>query len=198
VGGRRRTRDHYAKRARRERYPARSIYKLEEIDRRVRLLEPGAVVLDLGAAPGSWSLYVAEQVTGSGKVVAVDRQPLAVGVPQNVIFIEGDALTIDHAELLAAAGAPAFDAVLSDMAPHTSGQRFVDQSRSFRLFSRALEIAGALCRPGGNFVGKLFQGEDFEQARDAVRQMFTKARVLRPSSVRSESYEIYLVGLGRR
>jgi 23S rRNA (uridine2552-2'-O)-methyltransferase len=198
VGGRRRTRDHYAKRARRERYPARSIYKLEEIDRRVRLLRPGAVVLDLGAAPGSWTLYAAQRVGERGTIVAIDRQPLGVGVPANVRFIEEDALGVDPAALLAAAGTSGFDAVLSDMAPHTSGQRFVDQSRSFRLFSRALEIAGALCRPGGHFVGKLFQGEDFEEARDAVRQLFGKARVLRPSSVRSESYEIYLVGLGRR
>jgi 23S rRNA (uridine2552-2'-O)-methyltransferase len=84
------------------------------------------------------------------------------------------------------------------MAPRTSGHRFVDQSRSFELFSRAVELAQALCRRGGNFVGKIFQGEEFENARKSLRELFTQVRVIRPQSVRSESYEVYLVGLGRK
>jgi len=198
VGGPRRTADHYSKRARAERYPARSIYKLEEIDRRVRLIRPGFSVLDLGAAPGSWTLYASKKVGPKGRVVAVDRAALTVGTPANVVYVQADALAIDPPALLAEVGGNGFDAVISDMAPRTSGHRFVDQSRSFELFSRAVELAGALCRPGGNFVGKIFQGGEFETARGSLRELFGQVRVIRPASVRSESYEVYLVGLGRR
>jgi 23S rRNA (uridine2552-2'-O)-methyltransferase len=198
VGGPRRTADHFSKRAKAERYPARSIYKLEEIDRRVRLLKPGAAVLDLGAAPGSWTLYAAQKVGPKGRVVAVDRAPLTVGTPANVLYVQADALAIDPPALLAQVGGEGFDAVISDMAPRTSGHRFVDQSRSFALFSRAVELAAALGRPGGGFVGKLFQGEEFETARTNLRALFAEVRVIRPQSVRAESYEVYLVGLGRK
>jgi 23S rRNA (uridine2552-2'-O)-methyltransferase len=199
VGGPRRTADHYSKKARAERYPARSIYKLEEIDKRVRLLKPGFKVLDLGAAPGSWTLYASQKVGPSGRVVAVDRAALTVGTPPNTVYVQADALAIDPAALLAAAGVKGgFDAVISDMAPRTSGHRFVDQSRSFELFCRAVAIAAELCRPGGSFVGKIFQGEEFETARGKVRELFEECRVVRPASVRSESYEIYLVGLRRK
>ena len=198
MGGPRRTADHYSKRARAERYPARSIYKLEEIDRRVRLIRPGFSVLDLGAAPGSWTLYASQKVGPKGRVVAVDRAALTVRTPANVVYVQADALAIDPPALLAAVGGNGFDAVISDMAPRTSGHRFVDQSRSFELFCRAVELAQALCRRGGNFVGKIFQGEEFETARGRVREQFTQVRVIRPQSVRSESYEVYLVGLRRK
>ncbi|MDJ0762254.1 MAG: RlmE family RNA methyltransferase [Myxococcota bacterium] len=195
---RRRTGDHFARRAKKEHYPARSIYKLEEIDRRVGLFKPGHIVLDLGAAPGSWTLFAAEKVGRKGRVVAVDRAPLTISLPDNAVAIEADALTCDPDVLMAETSGNGFNAVISDMAPKTSGHRFVDQSRSFSLFCRALEIAAIALRHNGKFVGKIFQGEDFEVARDRVRALFSKARVIRPVSVRSESYEIYLVGLGRR
>lgn len=197
MGGRRQTADHYAKRAKRERYPARSIYKLEEIDRRVRLLHSGDKVLDLGAYPGSWSLYAAGKVGKNGLVVAVDRIPIAVGGSSNIVTVESDALSIEPQKLLALCPTAFFDVVVSDMAPRTSGNRFVDQSRSFELFKRALELAKATCRPGGNFVGKIFHGEEFDRARGCVRDLFKIVRAIKPASVRSESYEIYLVGLGR-
>jgi 23S rRNA (uridine2552-2'-O)-methyltransferase len=198
VSGRSRTRDHYSKRAKSENYPARSVYKLEEIDRRVRLLRSGDKVLDLGAAPGSWTLYAAQKAGANGLVVAIDRAPLSVGVPSNVVVIQDDALTYDIDALGELGGDKGFDAVISDMAPRTSGHKFVDQSRSFILFSRALEIAAAVLRPGGRFAGKIFLGEDFENARNQVRELFAKARVMKPSSIRSESYEIYIVGLDKR
>lgn len=201
MGGRRRRRDrpdHYTRRARSRNYPARSIFKLEEIDRRVRLLGRGDAVLDLGAAPGSWTLYAAERVGPTGRVVAVDRTRIDVGLPDNVTALEADALALEPQELLDLLGGARFDAVLSDMAPSTSGHRFVDQSRSFELFARALEIALAVGRPGGRFAAKLFHGPDFEAARDRVREAFESARVIRPAGTRSESYEVYIVGLGRR
>jgi 23S rRNA (uridine2552-2'-O)-methyltransferase len=197
VAGRRRSSDHFARRAKAENYPARSIYKLEEIDRRLGLFKRGSLVLDLGAAPGSWTLYVGERVGPEGRVFAIDRAPLTVRLPGNVVALEADALAVDPAALLELTGGRRFDAVISDMAPSTSGDRFVDQSRSFQLFCRALELACELAAPGGRFVGKIFQGEDFEDARRQVRAAFGTARVLRPRSVRSESYEVYLAGLSR-
>jgi len=198
VSGNRRTQDHFGKRARREHYPARSIYKLEEIDRKTRLLRPGQVVLDLGASPGSWTLYVASKVGPSGRVVAIDRVPLTIGLAPNVVYVQADALAIDPALLKTTVGVDGFHAVISDMAPRTTGQRFVDQARSFRLFERAVEIGTALLLPGGGFVGKIFQGEDFQAARALLTARFEKTRIIRPASVRSESYETYLVGLSYR
>lgn len=198
MGGRRRFRDSYSRRASRESYPARSVYKLEEIDRRTQLLRKGDRVLDLGAAPGSWTIFASDRVGRGGRVAAVDIQPLRIDPPANAAAIEADVLELEPAELPAEAGVDAFDVVLSDMAPSTTGHRFVDQTRSFRLYDRALEIASLLTGRGGRFAGKIFQGEDFETARERTRELFEKVRVIRPRSVRSESYEIYLVGLGRR
>jgi 23S rRNA (uridine2552-2'-O)-methyltransferase len=198
MNGRRRTGDHYSRRARRENYPARSIYKLEHIDKRTRLIRRGDLVLDLGAAPGSWTLYASKQVGPKGLVIAIDRAPLEVGVPGNVISMEASALDVEFDMLKEHTDGRKFDAIISDMAPRTSGQKFVDQSRSFVLFSRAVEIAGQMVRPGGRFVGKIFQGEDFEVARDKVRAIFSQVKIMRPKSIRTESYEVYLVGLNRR
>ncbi|MDD5306443.1 MAG: RlmE family RNA methyltransferase [Deltaproteobacteria bacterium] len=194
----RRKQDHFAKRAKRENFPARSVYKLEEMNRRVRLVRRGDRVLDLGAAPGSWTLYAATQVGPQGLVVAVDLSAIAVALPSHVVAMEADVMSIDAEALRERCGGPGFDAVISDMAPSTMGHRFVDQSRSYALFSRALDLAELLCRPGGRFAGKIFQGEDFAAARERVARLFSTVRILRPRSVRSESYEVYVVGLDRR
>jgi 23S rRNA (uridine2552-2'-O)-methyltransferase len=195
LAGNRRKQDHFGRRAKRENYPARSVYKLQEIDKKVKLLRPGMCVLDLGAAPGSWSLYVADKVTSSGRVIAVDKAPMTIGLPAHVQTIEQSALSIDPGELIRLIPKSGFDAVISDMAPHTSGHRFVDQSRSFNLFMRALELSEQLCSEGGSFVGKIFTGEDFETARNKMRTLFKTVKIVKPRSVRSESFETYLVGL---
>jgi 23S rRNA (uridine2552-2'-O)-methyltransferase len=194
----RRRQDHFARRAKQENYPARSIYKLEEIDKRIHLFRRGDKVVDLGASPGSWTLYISDKVGSTGLVVAIDRNPLTVGVPGHVTYLQANALELDVGAVRPMSGDQGFDAVVSDMAPRTSGNKFVDQSRSFELFVRALELGAELLRPGGHFVGKIFQGEDFEKARDRVRQLFATCKIIRPRSVRSESYEIYVVGLGRK
>ncbi|MFW6023347.1 MAG: SAM-dependent methyltransferase, partial [Myxococcota bacterium] len=159
---RKRHQDAYGKRAQRGGYPARSVYKLEEIDRRVRLLRRGHRVLDLGAAPGSWLLYAAEVVGPEGRVVGVDLQELRTSLPPNAEFRQGDLHEVDPA------GLGEFDVVLSDMAPATSGQRNVDQTRSFDLFMAALGVAERVLVPGGRFCGKLFQGPDLKTAQGAV------------------------------
>jgi 23S rRNA (uridine2552-2'-O)-methyltransferase len=176
-------------------YPARSVFKLEEIDRRVRLLRPGQRVLDLGAAPGSWSLYAAERVGVRGKVLAVDRSEILQVFPAQVTVVRADALELGNAEL--ALFAP-YDVVLSDMAPNTSGSKGADQARSFELFSRAVEMALELGGPGSHFVGKLFMSGDFGAARSALGDAYRRCQVIRPEGTRSRSSELFLVGLEKR
>lgn len=195
-GRRRRPQDHFGHRAKKEGFAARSVYKLQEIDRRARLLKGGLRVLDLGAAPGSWAQYVAKRVGPSGRVVAVDLQPAGVELPPWVEWHVADVNEVP-ADVLDPDGR-GFDLVLSDMAPATTGHRGTDQIRSFQLFMAALAHAERHGARGGHFVGKIFQGGDFPEAQAAVRGLFDRARVLRPDAVRSESYEVYLVGLGRR
>ncbi|HEX6273783.1 MAG TPA: RlmE family RNA methyltransferase [Polyangiaceae bacterium] len=176
-------------------YPARSVFKLQEIDRRVRLLSRGQRVLDLGAAPGSWSLYASERVGPSGRVLAVDRSPILQAFAPNVTVVEGDALALENEAL--ATFAP-YDVVLSDMAPSTSGSKTSDQARSFELLMRALDVASALGREGSHFAGKLFMSGDFQEARRALGAAYARSQVIRPDATRSQSSEVFLVGLGKR
>jgi 23S rRNA (uridine2552-2'-O)-methyltransferase len=187
--------DHFTKKAKAEGYPARSIFKLEEIDRRTQLLRGGMKVLDLGASPGSWMLYAAKRIGPGGRVFGIDLKPLETGLPPNATFLQGDAFAVDDAQL--GAHAP-YDVVLSDMAPNTTGNRSADQARSFDLFMRALEVGGRLLVPGGGFVGKIFMGEDLPKARAEVKRLFEGERLIRPEGTRSVSYEIFVVASGRR
>jgi 23S rRNA (uridine2552-2'-O)-methyltransferase len=191
--------DHVTRAARAAGYAARSVFKLEEIDRRVRLLRQGQRVLDLGAAPGSWAAYAAERVGPGGRVVAIDRAPLRQPLPPHAIVVEGDAF---DEGLLAEGGAIAahrpYQVVLSDMAPSTTGHRTTDQLRSMELFSRAVAIASQVLAPGGSFVGKLFMSGTFDEARALLRERFETVRIIRPRAVRDVSYEVFLVGLGAR
>ncbi len=176
-------------------YPARSVFKLEEIDRRVKLLVRGQRVLDLGAAPGSWSLYAAQRVGPEGAVLAIDLQPILQAFPATVRVAQGDALALETAALSELAP---YDVVLSDMAPNTSGQKGADQARSFELFMRAVSVARELGRVGSHFVGKLFMSNDFEAARAALQQGYERCQVIRPDGTRSRSSEVFLVGLKKR
>ncbi len=187
-----RPQDRFGKRARAEGFPARSVFKLEEIDRRVRLLRRGQRVLDLGAFPGSWSLYASKVVDKEGRVLGLDRTEPRGATPPNLEMRQADVLEVDPTTL------GQFDVVLSDMAPSTTGQRQLDQYRSFELFMKALAIAKVVLVPGGHFVAKIFQSGDFPEAQKAVREAFDTVRVIRPEAVRKESYEIFVVGLGRK
>jgi 23S rRNA (uridine2552-2'-O)-methyltransferase len=191
----RRTRDHFGHKAMREGYPARSVYKLQEIDRRTQLLRRGQRVLDLGAAPGSWTLYAAERVGREGKVLGLDLNDARIALPPHVRFRALDVLAFDA---VAELGPGSFDVVMSDMAPHTSGQRHRDQFSSYELYARALEIARTVLVSGGAFVGKIFQGPEVDTARLATREVFATVRTIKPEASRSESFEIFLVGLGAK
>jgi 23S rRNA (uridine2552-2'-O)-methyltransferase len=186
--------DRFTREAKKAGFPARSVFKLEEIDRRVGLLQPGMRVLDLGAAPGSWTLYAAERVGRLGKVLAVDKSPLTVGLAPHAAFLQGDALVLSE-DL--ARFAP-YHVVLSDMAPSTTGNKPTDQARSFELFMRGLAVAARLVVEGGSFVGKIFMSEDLPLARTELRKTFGRERLIRPLGTRSVSTELFVVGLERK
>lgn len=177
-------------------YPARSIFKLQEIDERWRLLKQGQKVLDLGAAPGSWSMYAAEKVGARGLVIGVDLQEITVPQKANLQFYQGDALGPALPEPVLAP-AP-FDVVLSDMAPNTTGNKGSDQARSFELFMRALEVAKRAGKPGSAFVGKIFMSGDFPEAKKAVAASYETCRILKPEGTRANSTEVFVVGTGLR
>lgn len=190
--------DHYFKRAKAENYPARSVYKLQELDQKFHLLAPGMKVLDLGAAPGSWTLYAAKKVGLGGRVLALDIQTTDQEFPQNVTFLVHDAFE-DSPELLALMEPlMPFDFVMSDMAPRTTGHKFTDQARSLELCERARDVALRRLRPGGNFVAKIFEGPDAKGFQDSLKGYFDKVRGFKPKSSRSESKETFIVGLGFR
>ncbi|MBX3183556.1 MAG: RlmE family RNA methyltransferase [Polyangiaceae bacterium] len=186
--------DHHTRAARAAGYPARSVYKLEEIHRRLKLIALGQRVLDLGAAPGSWSRFAAEIVGGGGLVVAIDLQPIdaiaVLGRGAVVQRLEGDALAPNE-ELVAEAP---FDVVLSDMAPRTSGNKLRDRYLSYELALGALQVARQLGREGSNFVAKIFMSEDFEDAKRQVSEAYDQVKVIRPEATRGASTEVFLVG----
>jgi 23S rRNA (uridine2552-2'-O)-methyltransferase len=185
--------DHYTRRARDEKRVARSVYKLEEIDRRFKLIARDHRLLDLGCYPGSWSQYSLEKVGPRGEVVGMDfREPERLSAP-NFRFIKADVLTLDLEWLVQEIGLR--DTVISDLAPQTTGIKVADTSRSMELAKKAFEISLALLKKRGHFLSKVFEGEDLKALRNEVKERFDQMRLIRPSAVRKGSKEIYLLGL---
>jgi len=152
-------------------------------------------ILDLGAAPGSWSQFASRIIGPKGKVLGVDLSPIKISL-SNATFIQADLRSLDLLDVFKKSGVEApFDCVLSDMAPKTTGIRVTDQTRSLELCELALETAQKYLRSRGCFVAKLFHSEGFELFRDQVKQNFVKCEVLRPKSTRKESKEIFLIGI---
>ncbi len=187
--------DHYTRKAQKEKYPARSVYKLQEIQKKSRIIARGNRVLDLGCAPGSWLLYAAELAGPSGRAVGIDLQPVTIQLPAHAEAHVGDIRELGD-DLWERVGAP-FDAVLSDMAPATTGNKDVDAARSLDLCEAAFTTAKDRLTPGGAFVCKIFQGEDFKTFSDRVRGAFKQHKIYKPQSSRKASREIYIIGSGK-
>jgi 23S rRNA (uridine2552-2'-O)-methyltransferase len=188
--------DHYTRRARKEQWLARSVYKLEEIDRKVHLIHAGDRVLDLGCYPGSWSQYSVLQVGPKGEVIGVDlKKPDRFSSPR-FKFIQADVLSLDVEWLRKQVGPR--ELVISDLAPATSGIRITDTSRSMELALRALVVGLAVLKKGGHFLCKVFEGPEVKAFRTELARHFAKVQTLRPSAVRKASKEIYLLALNRR
>jgi 23S rRNA (uridine2552-2'-O)-methyltransferase len=188
--------DHYARRARKEHYAARSVYKLEEIQQKHRLIAGGDRVLDLGCAPGSWLQYAARLTGEQGRVVGIDLQPVSVSLPAQVEAVTADIYEI--APVAAERLGRGFKVVLSDMAPSTSGNKHADAARSFDLSRTALAIADAVLQPGGHFVCKIFQGEDFTAFCGLVKARYMRMQIFKPQSSRKASREIFIIGMGKK
>lgn len=188
--------DPYFRKAKREGFAARSVYKLEEIDRKRRLLRKGHRVLDLGAAPGSWLQYVAAKVGPSGKAVGLDLQPITAGLPKHALALTADVFELTP-EALPADFWP-FDVILSDMAPKTTGIPSADAARSAELVLRCLELSQDLLAPGGTLLVKVFQGARLPELRSAFTSAFDKVSLEKPKASRPESVEIFLLGLGKK
>jgi 23S rRNA (uridine2552-2'-O)-methyltransferase len=189
--------DPYVQRAQAEGYRARAAYKLLEIDDRDHLLRAGAVVVDLGAAPGSWCQVAVKRCGAAGRVFALDILPLEP-VP-GVDILQGD-FTEDAVleELERRLDGARVDAVLSDISPNLSGVAAVDQARSIHLCELALDFAARHLKPGGQFVVKVFQGEGFMEYRKAMEGVFASVQVRKPKASRDRSAEVYLLGKGLR
>ena len=167
--------DHLTQRAKAENYPARSVYKLEEIQKKFKVIAPGSMVLDLGCAPGSWAKFAAELTGAEGQVIGIDLKKVSERFAANTRVIIGDVLELAQKdkENLAEIIGTGYHAVLSDMAPSTTGRKDVDAARSYYLCMAALAIAQKALEPGGCFVCKIFQGEDFEEFKDLNEEEVT-------------------------
>ncbi len=196
----RKVKDYYFKKAKQDNYPARSVYKLEEAQKKHQILNLGDTVLDLGCQPGSWALYAAKTVGRKGLVVGVDltegKRINSPGGAEIHIFC-ADVTGPEFIPLLKEKQKN-FRVVLSDMAPKTTGNKWVDQQRSIQLAGRSLEIAQEVLCENGNFYCKVFEGEDFRDFVLKIRENFKKAKIVKPKSSRSESNEVFVLGMGFR
>ncbi len=191
-------RDQYYNRAKQQGYRSRASFKLKQIDEDATLFDPGDVVVDLGAAPGGWLQVAAESVGESGTVVGVDLQRIDDVAEHDVETIRGD-MTEERTRhhLREAVGERGADVVVSDMAPNMTGEYSLDHARSVHLAEQAFDVATELLAPGGDFVVKVFQGEDLDAFRDRVGEEFEYVRTMSPPASRDASSEVYLVGKGR-
>ena len=189
--------DPYVKRAQAEGWRSRAVFKLEELLQRDAILQPGMVVVDLGAAPGGWSQMVREKLGDKGRVVALDILPMQ-GIA-GVDFIEGDfreESVLKQLETLLD-GAPV-DLVLSDMAPNMSGVTVADQARAMYLAELARDFAAVHLKPGGAFLIKLFQGRDYDAYLKSLRQGYERVSIRKPKASRARSPEVYALATGKR
>lgn len=189
-----RWKDHYTDRAREENWLARSVYKLEEIDKKYRLIRKGCRLMDLGCYPGSWTQYCVKKGQ-SGKIVGVDLKKPERFTSPNFRFILADILELDVKWLADEAGE--MDLVISDLAPKTTGIGVADASRSMELSEKALEIALTVLKINGHFLCKIFEGEDLKEFKDRTNSYFKRVQLIRPAAVRKRSREVYLLGLNK-
>lgn len=189
--------DFWSRKAFQEGFPARSVYKLKEMNEKFKLIPRGGTVLDLGASPGSWTLYLLRTLSGDSKIVACDLNPLSSDVKaDNLVFIQGDLNDAGVRQKIREAGA--YDTVVCDAAPLTTGNKIVDTARSSQLVEMAIWYAEKMLKPGGNFCVKMFQNGDQQAALKKMREIFTTAKGFKPEACRSESFETYLVGLKKK
>jgi 23S rRNA (uridine2552-2'-O)-methyltransferase len=181
--------DSFSKLAKEKGYPARSVFKLEEIQKSYRILKRGDKVLDLGASPGSWSLFALKIVGKEGKVVAIDLTDLKIPIFENIEFLKGDIFE----DNIFSNFKEKFDVILSDLAPKTTGFLDFDKENSFELSKRAFEIAKRFLKKGGNFVCKILESKNTNELFKEVKNYFNFVKRFRPQATRKQSSEIYII-----
>lgn len=199
--------DHYFKKAKKDNYVARSIYKLEELDQKYKIFKRNDWVLDLGASPGSWSQYAVQRVGERGFVIGIDLQPIKVKYP-NALFVQGDIFQTNFDEILKTVpdlfkfqdtgDKKYFNVVISDMAPKTTGIRLTDQARSTALCEMAIQVGEQYLKKDGHLIMKLFHSDDFSDLKKTILDRYQQFQAIKPDSTRKESKEIFLVGLRKK
>lgn len=186
--------DFFTRKAEEEGYPARSVYKLKEINEKYNLFKKGDSVLDLGCSPGSWLIYIANKIGDRGKIVGVDIENVKIPLKDNIVFIKKDIIDFINSNLKESE--QNYQAIVSDLAPKTTGIKSVDAGRSLELCERALEIAGAILLPDGNFTCKIFEGESVNDFFKKVESKFKLAKRFKPEATIKGSKEFYIIGKG--
>jgi len=189
--------DHLTQKAKSMGYPARSVFKLEDIQNKFQIIKKGDIVLDLGCSPGSWTLYAAKLVGDQGRVLGIDLKAVETKLPPNALTIQDDILKPEHPAFIEPYTGT-FNVVISDMAPATTGRKDVDAIRSVELCRMALDTALKNLAFQGNFVCKIFQGNDFKTFEQEVKAAFKECRVFKPESCRKQSKEIYIIGKDKK
>jgi 23S rRNA (uridine2552-2'-O)-methyltransferase len=192
--------DHYFNKAKAEGFVARSVYKLEEIDQSIKVIKADSLVLDLGCAPGSWLQYVAKKLKKNGRALGVDLQEVKNNFGDNIKTVVDDCFLLTDEKISGYMSEltpdfKAFDVILSDMAPKTSGIKHVDQTRSFDLAEKVLAVSNKWLKPQGSIIIKVFASHEINQLISEMKKSFQTVRQMRPKSIRSVSKEFYVVGL---
>jgi 23S rRNA (uridine2552-2'-O)-methyltransferase len=183
--------DFYTKLAKEQGYPARSVYKLKEIDEKYKIIKKGDRVMDLGCFPGSWLIYISQKVGDKGSVIGVDIEEIKTIKRPNVLFIKKDIFDFKNSDVKGK-----FQAIVSDLAPKTSGSKFLDSAKSLELSEMSFEIAKLFLLPGGNFICKIFEGESSRDFFEKVKKHFVFLKRFRPKATAKESREFYIIAKG--
>ena len=181
----------YTRLAKEEGYPARSVYKLKEIDEKYQIIKRGDKVLDFGCSPGSWLLYISQKIGEKGKVVGIDIEDIKITPKANIVFIKRNVLDLKETDFK-----EKFQAVVSDLSTKTSGLKSLDAGKSLELAEAAFKIAKMVLMPGGNFVCKIFEGEFSDEFFKKVASSFDLTKRLRPKAVVKRGKEFYIIGQG--
>jgi len=181
----------YTKKAKLEGYPARSVYKLEEIDKKFKIFKKGDFVLDLGSAPGSWLLYISKKIGEQGRVLGVDTESLKIKPGKNVLFLKKSIFDLDNSDI--GRFGRKFDCIVADLSPKTSGIKIADVARSLELSEKSLDIAAKTLAIGGNFVCKIFESELSKEFLKEVSKYFKSVKIFKPKAVFKRSREFYVV-----
>ena len=191
----RKIKDYYFKKAKQDKYPARSVYKLEEIDNKCRLIKKDIKILDIGCSPGSWSQFMLKKI-GRGSILGIDINNSIRIEDTRFTFMPGNIFDIESARIQKYI--QAFDLITSDAAPNTTGDSFIDSQKSLNIVKRVFQIARDTLKPGGSVVAKVFQGEDLKAFVGGLKEDFSRVILFKPKSSRKESREIFLIAITRR